>query len=83
MRKEGRCELRDQPHMPEIIKAGKEINRMKKLGERQARINNEMEPEVNKILNKRDIKRRKELQERIERECRSDIEQFVKNDFRK
>jgi hypothetical protein len=59
-------DLTDQSGMKDIIKAGREINRMKDCGIRGSRIESEMTPEVNKILAKEKEKKAVEFRKESE-----------------
>lgn len=47
-------DFRETPNAKEIMKIGKEVNRMKELGEAKGRINKEYEKEVHKLTNHND-----------------------------
>ena len=56
-------DITDKTGMKEILKAGREINRMRSYGVRGSRIESEMTPEVNKILAKDKEKKAEQFKE--------------------
>jgi hypothetical protein len=64
-KKKNQIGLSEQPGMKEIIKIGKEINRMKSLNEPKSRVSTEYEADVHKVLNNRKLHNAIETKERI------------------